>query len=133
MLEQPGSTTETPIKRPRRKRHPYSTRGADPLAFRVNGNTIAGRRIRHQWRVYLKAMNHPQDPLARANAADAAELRIAVEDMQAAQRAGQPVHEDLVRLRNALDRAERKLGLRPDGAAKPVHIPLRERLLMEED
>jgi hypothetical protein len=94
-------------------------RGLDPLVQRgVNGNTVVGRRIRRAWNQYLAAMGNPVAALSLANAADAAELRIAVEDMQARLRAGEAVSEDLVRLRNAFERAERKLGLKP-GAPKP--------------
>jgi hypothetical protein len=110
-------------------------RGAerDPLIDRgVDGHTVIGSRIRRAWRTYLAAMGHPTDALARANAASAAELRVAVEDMQARLRLGEPVTESLTRLAHLHDKAERKLGIGKSGAkvnGMPAgYIPLRERL-----
>src|SRR5262245_47936357 len=83
-----------------------------PLHKRVNGNTAAGRRVRDLYRAFLERMGNPADPISQANALNAAELAVAVEQQRLAAARGEPVDIDaLVRLSNLADRATKRLGL----------------------
>jgi hypothetical protein len=123
VLQNAAAGTDTQARRNR----PRVSRNVDPLVGRVNGNTITGRRIRQRWRAYLAALGNPTDPLVRAAAADAAELKIAAEDGRAALRAGKGDADQVVRMENAADRAERRLGLGARKREQPKGPTLRLR------
>jgi hypothetical protein len=106
MLEN-RTVTET---RPPRQRSAVTNR---PLR-RVSGNTAAGRRLRDLYGAFLQHMSNPADTIAQANALNAAELTVAVEQARLAAARGEAVDIDaLVRLSNLADRAVRRLRLQP--------------------
>jgi hypothetical protein len=87
-----------------------------PLS-RVSGNTAAGRRCHDLYSAFLQNMGNPTDTIAQANALNAAELTVAVEQARLAAARGEAVDIDaLVRLSNLADRAVRRLRLEPRAA-----------------
>jgi hypothetical protein len=94
----------SPSEKRRLRRH--------PLYGMVSGSTRQGRRIRKAYERYLAALTDANpSPLVLTNIASAAQLKIAVEDLQSRQVTGEDVSESLVRMANLLHRTERKAGL----------------------
>ena len=97
---------------------------------RTSGNTAAGRRVRDLYNAFLQHMTNPTDTIAQANALNAAELTVAVENVRAKLLAGQGDVEQIVRLENLANRAVRRLGLRRTEAPQ---LSIREQLIAEAE
>jgi hypothetical protein len=103
----------------------------DPLRVRADGNTVIGRRVRDLYRAFLQHMTNPADTIAQANALNAAELMVAVEQTRLAAARGEAADLDgLVRLSNLADRAVRRLGIKPGTAPT---LTIRDQLIAEAE
>jgi hypothetical protein len=121
----PARAAVTPTRCPADGKRPAALRAKatnQPLHGRANRHTARGRRICDLFDSYMQAMS-ANDVLAQANALAAAELRVAAEDLRAEMAAVKTVdYEQLIRLENVAQRAEKKLGLKARSERKPATI-----------
>src|SRR6516164_3433868 len=110
-----------------------STRGRarPPRHLSIDGRTVAARRVRALVEAYVARLGGPGavDAVMMAAIECAAKRRVLADQLATRSLAGEPIdHATLPTADNAARRAEAALGL---SKAKPVHVPLRERLARE--
>jgi hypothetical protein len=81
-------------------------RGRRWLSERASRKTESGRRVRVLYRGFISKLN-PHDPVHQAVAMEAAELKLASEELRKRLLAGEPCSDDVVRVQNAANRAAR--------------------------